>query len=290
MVLALGLSACAAGITAAPIADSAAIDITETTVATAAEVTTDLTTTATAAAATTATAEATTTTAPATTSTTTSATTSTTAAATTAETTTTTTTAADSTTAAATTSFATTEFAAPDPTPEDWDARFARDAAQFAELYPVTDSSPYVFATFDELILHLEYGTGVIAFGFPACPRCQNAFPVLEKAFSEKDMTKYAGFHGKIMYYNILDDREADNERYKTIVGFLKDNLQLDDGGNPRIFVPDIFFIASGKVAGNHLDTVASVTDPFDPLTEAQADELLEIYKSLIDKIEDCGC
>jgi len=172
----------------------------------------------------------------------------------------------------------------------DWAARFAADSALFAELYPVSGENPYVFATFDELITQIDNGTGVIAFGFPACPRCQNAFPVLEKAFKEMGMERRGGLSGRILYYDILEDREADNERYQALVDRLGGHLRPDDSGNPRIFVPDIFFVTAGKVVGNHLDTVPGVEDPFDPLSDEQEAELLKIYLDFIQIVKDCNC
>ena len=173
---------------------------------------------------------------------------------------------------------------------EDILASHENDAKHFAELYPVTQDNPYIFATYDEVISVLESGTGIIVFGFPDCPRCQNAFPVLEKAFYEMNLDKRAGYRGRILYYDIFDDRDAHNERYQTIVSYLEDHLTLDDSGNPRIYVPDIYFVAIGKIVGNHLDTVPSVEDPFADLTLEQEMELLGIYKDLIAKMEAACC
>ena len=164
------------------------------------------------------------------------------------------------------------------------------DSRLFAETYPVTVENPFIIASYDELIAHLKFGTGVIVFGFPDCPRCRNAFPVLEKAFNKTNMGRYAGFRGKIIYYDFYDDREASNERYQTIVNYIKDSLPRDASGNPRLYSPDIFFVAAGKVMGNHLDTVPSLTNPRDKLNEEQEAELLKIYMDLFGKIEDCGC
>jgi hypothetical protein len=164
------------------------------------------------------------------------------------------------------------------------------DAARFAEIYPVSGENPFLIANFEELTAHLKWGTGVIAFGFPDCPRCRNAFPVLEKAFAKKNMGRHAGFRGKILYYDFYDDRETNNDRYRIIVDYIKEFLPTDENGNPRIYSPDIFFIAGGKVVGNHLDTVPGLTDPHDSLNDEQEAELLKIYTDLIEKVEDCGC
>ena len=180
--------------------------------------------------------------------------------------------------------------AASDKAQADIFAGHENDAALFFENYPVSEKNPFIIAGFEELIAHLKFGTGIVAFGFPVCPRCDNAFPVLEKAFNKMNMGRYAGFRGKIIYYDFFDDREANNDRYKTLIELLKEFLPSGADGNPRLYSPDIFFIASGKIVGNHLDTVPSLTNPRDPLNEEQEAELLKIYMDLIGKIEDCGC
>ena len=172
----------------------------------------------------------------------------------------------------------------------DWFKGHENDAVLFSEIYPVSPAHPFIIASYDELITHLKYGTGVIVFAFPACPRCRNAFPVLEMAFKEMEMEKYSGLRGKILYYDIFDDRAANNERYQTLVEYAKDFLLTDDSGNPRIYSPDVFFVNSGKIIGNHLDTVPSLTNPRDPLNDEQEAELINIYKALIEKMEDCLC
>jgi hypothetical protein len=164
------------------------------------------------------------------------------------------------------------------------------DAARFAEIYPVSEENPFIIASFEEVTAQLKWGTGIIAFGFPGCPYCPNAFPILEKAFTKKNIGRYAGFRGKILYYDFYDDRETHNERYRIIVDYLKEFLPADESGNPRIYSPDIFFIASGKIVGNHLGTIPGLENPHDPLNDQQEAELLKIYTDLIEKIEDCGC
>jgi len=171
-----------------------------------------------------------------------------------------------------------------------WFAGHEGDAAALAGIYPLTEENPFIIASYEELIGHLKHGAGVVAFGFDECPRCKNAFPVLEKAFYEMGMDRHAGFRGRIVYYNIFGDREEDNERYRAIVDILKDSLGSDENGDPRIYVPDVFFISSGKVVGNHLDTVPSLEDPWESLSGEQAAELMGIYMDLMEKLDDCDC
>ena len=174
--------------------------------------------------------------------------------------------------------------------PTNWMAGHENDAAIFAGIYPVSDDNPFLMASYEEVARLFELGSGVLVFGFPDCPRCRNAFPALEKAFKEMSIDQKEGFSGKILYYNIYDDREANNERYQALVEYTKEFLTFDDDGKPRIYSPDVFFVTSGKIIGNHLDTVPSLTDPRDSLNEEQEAELISIYKELIEKMEDCLC
>ena len=153
----------------------------------------------------------------------------------------------------------------------------------------MSQDNPFVFATKEHILAMLDYGTGVIAFGFPACPHCHNAFPILERAFKEMHMHHYAGARGRILYYDILEDRAQNSAFYQTLVSYLSDYLLDDAEGNPRIFVPDVYFLVSGTVVGNHLGTVPGITDPREPVGTEQEAELRKIYKDLIEKVS-CEC
>ena len=104
----------------------------------------------------------------------------------------------------------------------------------------------------------------------------------MESAYYNADLDNNSSTYGRILYYDIFDDRDADNERYQTLVGYVEKFLNEDDEGRPRIFVPHIFFVSYGEIVGGHLDTVESVTDPSSPLTTEQEAELLGIYGTMI--------
>ena len=178
----------------------------------------------------------------------------------------------------------------PGSDPTNWMLGHENDAAIIAGIYPVSEDNPFLIASYEEVVRLFNIGTGILVFGFPDCPRCRNVFPTLEKAFKQMSMDQHDGFTGRILYYNIYDDREADNERYQTLVEYTKEFLTADDDGNPRIFSPDVFFVNSGKIVGNHLDTVPSLTNPLDSLNDEQEAELIGIYKDLIAIMEDCRC
>jgi len=174
--------------------------------------------------------------------------------------------------------------------PTNWMLGHENDAAVIAGIYPVSEDNPYLVASYEEAVRLFKQGTGILVFGFPDCPRCRNVLPALEKAFKEMGMDQHDGFTGRILYYNIYDDREANNERYQALVEYTKEFLTDGDDGNPRIFSPDVFFVNAGKIVGNHLDTVPSLTNPLDKLNEEQEAELIGIYKDLIAIMEECRC
>ena len=54
----------------------------------------------------------------------------------------------------------------------------------------ISENNPMIYATDEEVITMLESGTGIIYFGFPDCPWCRAALPVLLEAAEEELMTK----------------------------------------------------------------------------------------------------
>lgn len=165
----------------------------------------------------------------------------------------------------------------------------------------ISKDNPMKYITYDELMEILEDGTGIIYFGFPSCPWCRNAVPVLLDAAKEKDINE-------IYYFNALDMRDVKEldengnivttkegtEEYKNIVNKLYDYLDVYEGLNDdsikRLYFPNIFFIQNGKVVKNHMATLESQTDPKIPLNDEQYQELKNIYLDGIDKIYNYTC
>ena len=149
--------------------------------------------------------------------------------------------------------------------------------------------------------------TGAIYFGFPECPWCRNAVPVL------LDSAKEAGL-GKIYYMNVLNmrDKKVLNENgevvtenkgtsdYFKILNWLDSILpdyKITDKNNneistneKRLYVPIVVFVKDGEIVGYHSDTVESQNDPYELLTTKQKRELKNIYTELIHKMLDDLC
>lgn len=133
----------------------------------------------------------------------------------------------------------------------------------------------------------LEKGTGVIYFGFPECPWCRNAVPILIDAARETGSDIY--------YFNALSIRDIKElkdeeivttkegtEDYYKILELLSDKADtysgLNDESIKRLYFPTVVFVRDGEVLSLHSGTVESQTDPYVSLTTDQKDELLNIY------------
>ena len=162
------------------------------------------------------------------------------------------------------------------------------DNVRFAKEYAdsqVGEDNVFVYKNIDEIINILKYGTGVVYLGFPECPWCQAYVKYLNETAKDANIEK-------IYYFNILEDRKNNTEKYQEIVSILGDNLQRDDEGNLKVFVPNVSFVVNGKIIGNDYETsldTKGFENPSDYWTEEEVSELentlsgymKEVYKAL---------
>lgn len=161
------------------------------------------------------------------------------------------------------------------------------DSKRFAlEYNQVSDENVFVYRNIDEIINILEKGTGVVYIGFPECPWCQAYVPVLDEVAKELEIDK-------IYYFNILEDRKENTEKYKKIVSILKNHLLNDSEGNNRVFVPDITIVKDGEIVGHDNETsVVTEEDgtPEEYWTKEKKDSLKLKLKSYMEIIKDSSC
>lgn len=149
------------------------------------------------------------------------------------------------------------------------------DAQKFANEYTeVGEDNVFVYRTKEEVIKLMKYGTGVVYLGFPECPWCQTYAKYLNEVAKEVGVDK-------IYYYDILEDRTNNTEFYKEIVSILGDNLEHDDEGNSRIFVPNVSFHVGGKIIGNDLETAKDTKGFENPSDYWTTEEVTELKNTL---------
>lgn len=158
------------------------------------------------------------------------------------------------------------------------------------------------YISLEEAIDIIKNDTGVIYFGYPSCPWCRNAVPVLLDAASSTSLdTIYY-----VNAYNIRDVKEIDDDGnivttnegdrlYDDLLEVLDDILDpytiIDDNGEvidlgeKRLYVPMVLFVKDGEVVSYHLSTVDSQEDPSISLNDSQRDELYNIYLDGINNV-----
>ena len=177
----------------------------------------------------------------------------------------------------------------------------------------ISKNNPIKYASYDEVIDVIKKGTGIIYLGYPECPWCRSALPVLLEAAKDYkiDTIYYINMHDERDYYEVKEGKlvyrkDADGNDIKGTKGYFKLLKVLDkelddyvvtdvDGkeyntGEKRIYVPYIIFVHEGEIIGTHLSTVESQESGYDELTEEEYDELNGIYASYIKELVNNYC
>lgn len=161
--------------------------------------------------------------------------------------------------------------------------RKPQDNIRFKEEYAnVSENNVFVYRDIKDIIKIMEHGTGVVYLGFPECPWCQAYVKYLD------EVSKEVGIE-KIYYYNILEDRKNNTSDYQKIVELLEGNLQFDQDGNPRIYVPNVSFHINGKLIGNDYETsldTHNLSDPKEYWTTDEVSELKEVLKEYMQQVD----
>ena len=176
----------------------------------------------------------------------------------------------------------------------------------------ISRNNPIKYSNYDEIIDIIKNKTGIIYLGFPECPWCRSAVPVLLDVARDNNVDT-------IYYLNILNERDSyivkngkveyakddKGNDIKGTDGYLKllkvlDN-ELEDyviefegkeynTNSKRIYAPTVIFVREGKVVGLHVSTVSSQTDPYKDLTKTQYKELYDEYSSYINNMISSSC
>lgn len=156
------------------------------------------------------------------------------------------------------------------------------DAMKFAKEYTeVGEDNVFVYRDAEEVIKLLKNGTGVLYLGFPECPWCQTYSKYLNEVANEVGVDK-------IFYYDILEDRSNNTDVYKEIVSLLGDNLQYDEEGNHRVYVPNVSFHVNGEIVGNDNETsldTKGFSNPEEYWTEEEVIELKNTLTTYMEKV-----
>lgn len=164
----------------------------------------------------------------------------------------------------------------------------------------IDKKNPIKYKTAEEIVDIIKNKTGIIYLGYPECPWCRNAVPVLLEAAKQTGVNDiyYLNMHDIRDKKELKDGKivtvEEGTEGYKKILEALGDKASvykdLNDESIKRIYVPLVVFVENGKVVATQESTVESQKDPYVKLTEEQEKELLNIYKDNIHKVYNDMC
>lgn len=144
------------------------------------------------------------------------------------------------------------------------------DANRFSEEYTeVAKDNVFVYRSIDEIIKILENGTGVVYLGFPECKWCQRYVKYLNEVAKEMDIEK-------IYYYNIKEDRENNSDYYQKLIELLGDDVEYDEEGKPRIYVPEVIYVNKGEIVAHDNETSMVSGDVDEYWTQEKIDSLKE--------------
>lgn len=176
----------------------------------------------------------------------------------------------------------------------------------------ISENNPMKYSNYDELLDIIKNKTGIIYLGFPSCPWCRSALPVLLDVAKDKkiDTIYYLNIENERDFYVVENDElvyaldESGVERkgtkgYFELMEALEDNLSdyilTIDGknyevGEKRIYAPSFIFVLDGNILGIHVSTVESHIDEYEPLTQDQYDELYSIFEDYISELSNSSC
>ena len=156
-----------------------------------------------------------------------------------------------------------------------------KDSQKFAKEYTkVSEENVFVYRNIDEIIKIMKNGTGVVYLGFPECKWCQAYVSYLNEVAKETGLEE-------IYYFNILEDRKNNTEQYQEIVSLLEGQLQYDDEGNSRVYVPNVSFHVKGEIIGNDYETSLDTHNLENPEDYWTAEEVQELKSTLTTYMEE---
>ena len=152
------------------------------------------------------------------------------------------------------------------------------DGEKFAEEYKeastIGEDNVFTYVSADEVIKIMENGTGVVYLGYPECPWC-GAYVVYLN-----EVAKDVGID-EIYYYNVKEARANNTEEYQRMVEILGDNLEYDEKGNHRIYVPNVSFHVEGKIVGNDFESAYDTKGFDDPVDYWNEDAIFNLKARL---------
>lgn len=144
----------------------------------------------------------------------------------------------------------------------------------------INESDVFIEITMQEAIDMFEnQESGILYFGFPDCPWCIEALPIMEEAAKEND---------KNIYYVQTRDEERNliytDEEKTAILSYVGQFEDTDDEGNVALFVPLVVVVEDGEALSGHVGTIEGHDTHERQMNEDEQDQLKGIYVEMFSK------
>ena len=115
----------------------------------------------------------------------------------------------------------------------------------------------------------------IFYFGYPTCPWCIDAVPVMNEVAKETN---------HFIYY--INTKEASNEERDALKEVVPELWQMGDDGKEHFYVPQTIAVQEGKLVSSNMGTVASHNAHERKMTSDEVAQLKKIYTKMFNKID----
>ena len=133
----------------------------------------------------------------------------------------------------------------------------------------------------ESLRMFEEGGTGILYYGYDECAWCNRAVPELNEVAKELNLT---------IYY-VDASAKVEKDDYKKLLEYIDPVLKVNSSGEKGFYVPAVIGVKNGKLVDYHVslldDFELSKDDPNKQLSDAQKQELQDIYRNIAKSVAD---
>lgn len=133
----------------------------------------------------------------------------------------------------------------------------------------------------ESLRMFEEGGTGILYYGYDECAWCNRAVPELNEVAKELNLT---------IYY-VDASAKVEKDDYKKLLEYIDPVLKVNSSGEKGFYVPAVIGVKNGKLVDYHVslldDFELSKDDPDKQLSDAQKQELQDIYRKIAKEVAD---
>ena len=155
--------------------------------------------------------------------------------------------------------------------------RFKREYEEYNYDIPleIVEDNTVSYIDKENILSVIENKTGIVYFGYPSCPWCRNAVPILVETAVANQLPIY--------YFDLTQFTEVD-DTYNSLLEII--NKHLGTENQDYIDVPLVLTIQNGTILASRIGTVGSHTDPYVVMTQDEMLELSQRYQEIIDFIK----